>query len=245
VKIRLWLAFGLGSVLALMARAGVADDAVATYTANYRVEYQGKNLGTAQWSVRYLADKDVYEFTSATKVKGLLKLITPNPATERSLFRMTNGKIVPLEFWFEDGSRKGDDNFHMVFDWERNVATVSKDGARRELPTPPGTLDRGSMQVALMRDLATAGKPASYLLADDDSVNDYVYADEGEATTGTGLGQLETRSLMQTREGSSRSTHLWMAPSLRFLPARMEQHKNGEVQTAFTLDEVSGLEGAK
>jgi Protein of unknown function (DUF3108) len=132
----------------------------------------------------------------------------------------------------------------MVFDWQRNIATVSDSDGRRELATPAGALDRGSMQVALMRDLAASGRPATYLLADEDSVNDYVYQDNGTATTQTKAGDFATQSLSQHRDGSSRSTILWLAPALRFLPVRMEQLKNGEVQTAFTLESVTGLPAA-
>jgi hypothetical protein len=130
---------------------------------------------------------------------------------------------------------------HFVFDWERHVATVSGNAADRAIPLQPGALDRGSLQVALMRDLAATGQAGRYLLTDEDSIKDYVYVDNGAATTATGLGPLATRSLMQQREGSSRSTWLWLAPELQFLPARIEQHRDGEVQTAFSLVSVSGL----
>lgn len=229
----------------LLAASGPAvaaeDPNIATYTALYQVEYKGKDLGTSEFTVRYIADRDVYEFTSRTVAKGLLKLASPNPVVERSEFKVEGGRIVPLEFWYEDGSRKGEDNAHIVFDWQRQIATVSKSNGRREMALKPGALDRGSMQVALMRDLATTGKPATYVLADDDSVSDYIYQDQGAATTATGLGSLATQSYMQQREGASRSNWLWVAPSLKFVPARIEQRRNGEVQSAFTLQRVTGL----
>jgi len=232
----------LGLLLSVAPASRAADAGLATYTAIYRVEYKGKDVGTSEFSVRYVAERDVYEFRSRTQAKGLLKLVSPNPVIERSEFRATADGIVALEFWFEDGSRKGEDNRHIVFDWEREVATVSgSDGSSREIPLQRGALDRGSLQVALMHDLATTGQTRRYLLTDEDSLQDYEYADNGPATTTTGLGALATRSLMQQREGSSRSTWLWMAPELQFLPARIEQHRNGEVYTAFSLLSVSGL----
>ena len=221
------------------------DPSIATYTATYSVEYKGKDLGTSEFSVRYLADKELYEFTSRTQAKGMLKLITPNPVVERSHFRVEGGRIVPVEFWYEDGSRKGEDNVHIAFDWQRQIAIVSGESGRREMALKPGALDRGSLQVALMRDLATSGKPGTYLLADDDSVSDYVYQDNGTATMATGIGQLPTQSLMQHREGSSRSNYLWLAPQLRFLPVRIEQRRDGEVNSAFTLRSVDGLDAAR
>ena len=222
-----------------------ADAAVATYTATYRVEYKGKDAGTAEFSVRQLPDNDLYEFTSTVTAKGLLKLARPKPAVERSQFRVDAEGVRPLEFWYEDGSRSGEDNVHITFDWDRRVATVSDAETRRELALPAAALDRGTLQVALMRDLAATGAPRTYTVADEDSVSDYEYADNGTATTATGIGPLETRALTQQRAGSSRTTWLWVAPELRFLPVRIEQRRDGEVQTAFTLVAVDGLTPAR
>ena len=218
-----------------------ADPTVATYTATYRVDYKGKEAGTAEFSVRYLADGDLYEFSSSVVAKGLLKLARPKPVVERSQFRVDAAGIHPLEFWSEDGTRSGEDNLHVVFDWDRRVATVNSAAARRELAVPEAALDRGSLQVALMRDLAATGTVRRYTLADEDSVAEYEYTDNGTATMATGAGAFETRVFTQQRAGSSRATWLWVAPQLRYLPVRIEQRRDGEVQTAFDLVSVSGL----
>lgn len=236
---RLWL---LPAALAVAAHEAVGADAtVATYTATYSVEYKGKEAGTAEFSVVYLADRDLYEFTSRVVAKGLLKLARPNPAVERSQFHVDGEGVRPLEFWYEDGSRSGEDNVHIAFDWDRRLATVTGAETRREMALPASALDRGTLQVALMRDLSTTGAPRTYSLADEDSVIDYEYTDNGTATTTTGIGPVETRVLAQQRAGSSRTTWLWVAPELRFLPVRIEQRRDGEVQTAFVLVRVSDL----
>jgi hypothetical protein len=233
------------SVLAVVALAApVAQSAetdIATYTATYRVAYKGREAGTAEFSVRYLADRDIYEFSSRVMAKGMLKLARPNPAVERSEFRVAAGAIQPLQFWYEDGSRSGEDNFHIEFDWERRVAMVDSAEARRELALPEAALDRGSLQVALMHDLATTGAARALKLADEDGIVEYEFTDNGTATIPTGSGTVATRVLTQQRTGSSRVTSLWVAPELRFLPVRIEQRRDGEVQTTFELINVDGL----
>jgi hypothetical protein len=230
------------AVLAVAAHAAYGADAgVTTYTATYRVVYKGKEAGTAEFSVRYLADQDVYEFSSRVMAKGMLKLARPNPAVERSQFRVDESGIRPLQFWYEDGSRSGEDNFNIEFDWQRRVATVSNAEARREIALPDTALDRGSLQVALMRDLATTGAARALKFADEDGVVEYEYTENGTATMPTGTGPVATRILTQQRAGSSRVTSLWVAPELRFLPVRIEQRRDGEVQTAFELVSVKGL----
>lgn len=240
---RLWILAAFGLPLGV---AQAAEDAsVATYTATYRAEYKGKEAGTAEFSVRYHADREVYEFDSRAVAKGLVKLARPNPTVERSEFRIESGNVRPVEFWYEDGSRSGEDNFHIVFDWARNIATVGTASGRRELATPAGTLDRGSAQVALMRALASGNVPNAYALADEDSVATYEYTDGGTETLTTDAGSFETRILAQQRPGSSRITRFWVAPELRFLPVKIEQTRNGEAHSGFTLVGVTGLKPAR
>jgi hypothetical protein len=76
-------------------------------------------------------------------------------------------------------------------------------------------------------------------------VAEYEYLDNGTAAMQTGVGSVATRILTQQRTGSSRATWLWMAPELRFLPVRIEQRRDGEVQTGFTLLAVDGLTPAR
>ena len=235
---RWWVMAAALTVAADEARS--ADGSVATYTATYRVEYKGKEAGVSDWSVRDLGD-DRYEFMARITPKGMLKLIRPKPTIERSQFRLEGAALRPLEYWYEDGSRSGEDNWHLVFDWDRRVATVTTAEARRELAVPDIALDIGTLKAAVMRDLAARGAPGPYEIADQDSVGTYEYTDSGPATLATGVGSLETQLFVQRRAGSSRSTWLWVAPTLGFLPVRVEQRRGDEVQTAFLLQSVDGL----
>jgi hypothetical protein len=231
----------MAAALAVAAdEASGADAAVVTYTATYRVEYKGKEAGVSDWSVRDLGDGK-YEYQARITPKGMLKLIRPKPTIERSQFRVEGSHYRPLEYWFEDGSRSGEDNWHLVFDWERRVATVTTTEARRELVVPDNAIDIGTLKAAVMRDLAAKAAPGPYAIADQDAVITYEYTDGGPATLTTGVGSLETQIFVQHRPGSSRSTWLWAAPKLGFLPVRIEQRRNDEIQTSFLLQSVDGL----
>lgn len=220
---------------------GAADAAIPTYEAHYKVEYEGEERGTSTFSLSYDTARDVYVFSSHTELKGLVaRLVAPNPIIERSEFRLADGALQPLSFRYEDGSRKGEDNFTIQFDWQTRKAVVTGEDGRRELDLVPGALDRGTMQVALIRDVASGGAPGRYSLVDEDAVQPYSSNDNGEQTIGTGMGQLAARSFTQQREGSTRSTWLWLAPSLAHVPARIEQRRDGEIRFAFTLTGFTG-----
>jgi hypothetical protein len=227
--------------LAVVTQAHGAEPVLATYTATYRVEYKGKNAGLAEFSLSYDAAQDVYTFRSYLKVKGLLRLIAPNPAIEQSVFVVRDGRIEPREFLYQDGTRKGGNNFQGRFDW--NAQKVVLDGEQHvELDVAPGTLDRASLQPALMHDMATQGAVGPYVVADEDSLKTYELTLAGEERMATSLGELEVLRYRQQRVGSSSSTSLWVAPSLKYLPVRMERQRGDATDTIFVLESVEGLD---
>lgn len=212
---------------------------IAEYTASYDVDYKSRNLGTATFSVT--ATDGAYVFESRTQARGLLKLARPNPLLEQSRFELVDGRIRPLSFVYEDGSRGGSDNFRAEFDWSAGTVIVTRDSGRAEYALERGVLDRGAMQVALMRDLAHGGPVGPYVLADEDGLKTYHYEREADERIDTPAGTYDAHVYVQQREGSSRITRLWVVASLKYLPVRIAQFRDGELYTDFVLESVDGL----
>jgi hypothetical protein len=93
-----------------------------------------------------------------------------------------------------------------------------------------------------MYDLSACRPPESYRYVDDDGVTEYRYERIEDMTAATEIGTLNTIRFSQYREGSSRRTILWLAPELSYLPVRMEQIRDGEIQTVFAIESLTGLE---
>ena len=93
-----------------------------------------------------------------------------------------------------------------------------------------------------MHDLGNCRLPDSYRSVDDDGVREYSYTRLEDRPTETGIGELKTVRLSQQREGSSRETILWLAPELAYLPVRIEQIRDGEIETVFTLDDLISID---
>lgn len=240
---RIALAAAALATTAAPAGAAASEPALPTYTATYAAQYKGRDVGTSEFSLQYDAERGLYVFRSHTRAKGLLyRLILPNAIEEHSEFRFEDGAIVPLRYSYRDGTRKGDDDVSIEFDWSRQRAVATGADSTTVMTISDGVLDRASLQTALMRDLESrSGLHEHYSLADDESVTEYDYAVTGTETIETGTGEVEALVLEQSREGSSRITRLWMAPALRFLPIRIEQRRDGEAHTAFLLESVEGL----
>lgn len=229
-------------IAALAGAAGLAAETggIAEYTAEYEVRNGGRHVANAQFGVTGHEDGS-FAFRSSARARGILRLVRPDPAVEHSEFRLAGDAIVPASFRYEDGSRKGEDNFSVEFDRGAGEVRVTGPSGNLTEPLEAGLLDRGSLQVALMRDLAACRLPGPYRYVDDDGVREYRYERLEDLATQTGLGAIDTVRFSQRREGSSRETILWLAPELGFLPARIEQLRNGELDTSFALENVSGI----
>lgn len=233
----------LTSIAAFGANDASAQSQISTYAAIYDVTYKGRKAGRSQFTVSAGEQAGQYTFMSSMRARGILRLARPNPAVDRSVFAVAaNGAITPLEFKFEDGSRKGEDNVEIAFDWADAEANVTSESGPAAIPLEAGVLDRGTLQVAMMRDLARGASVGPYTIIDEDGLKTYVYGLHEEAQTETGIGRILARKLVQQREGSSRSTALWVAPEYGYLPVRIEQMRDGVAETVFLLESLESLE---
>jgi len=213
--------------------------AVSTYRASYEIFYKGHRAGLSEFSVMQNTDDGTYRFVSNSRLRGIIAwFVAPRPIVENSSFHVEGGQLRPAAFFYEDGSRKGDDNYRIAFDWPAGAATLTTEDGPREIKLESGYFDRGSAQVATMLDAARGAVPGAYRIIDDDGLETYAVTKLGDARTTTGIGELATINFSQQRTGSSRRTILWMAPELRFLPVRIEQTRDGEAETVLVLESI-------
>jgi hypothetical protein len=233
-----------GLMLVVVLGSGVsptanAESGPAAFRAEYIVMYKGRESGEATFELSYDAATETYEFVSETRLRGLLlRAVSPNPVIDRSRFRYTDAHIEPIEFSNEDGSRSGDGNQHVDFDWESGQATLQNEDGTRDVPIEKGVVDRASQQIALMSALAGNRVPGRISVADGDSVSSYEITVDGTRVVDTELGELEVVRINQQREGSSRTTVYQFAPSLHYIPVSIEQYRDGEAQFGWFIEAV-------
>ena len=218
----------------------VAAEPISTYRATYDISYRSLRVGTSEFSVTRDPASGTYTFASTSRFQGLMRLISPRPFVEISEFVYEQDRIRPLRYSYEGGSRRGKDNYNIVFDWTNGVTTTTAQGRRIQSELAPGTLDRGSMQAAVMLDMR-ASSPDRYTLVDDDGISIYEYSTDGEETLDTPMGIVVAQKVIQQRRGSSRRTIIWMNSKLDYLPVRIEQQKNGVTRAAFYLQSLKWL----
>ena len=218
----------------------VAAEPISTYRAAYDISYRNLRVGTSEFSVTRDSTSGTYTFTSTSRFQGLMRLVSPKPFVEISEFVYERDRIRPLRYSYEDGSRGGEDNYNIAFDWANGVATTTTQNQKIQSELTPGTLDRGSMQAAVMLDMHASG-PDRYTLVDNDGISIYEYSTDGEETLDTPMGLVVAQKFIQQRHGSSRRTIIWMSSKLDYLPVRIEQQQNGVTRATFYLQSLKWL----
>jgi hypothetical protein len=143
--------------------------------------------------------------------------------------------IRPAAYVLDDGSKDTSRDTRLEFDWTANVAKGQHEDQPVELPLAPGLQDRMSMQIAVMQQLATGIEPTRIDYIDRNVIKHYLYTREGTARLKTAVGEVDTVIYSSTREGSTRVSKIWYAPSLGYTPVRGEQLRRGKVETVLTL----------
>lgn len=230
---------GLSSI-ALTARA--QTNGITPYRATYTLLEGSKRVGQSVFTLKFDAASQQYTFESQSRFRGLLRLAAPRPVIERSKFVITDGRVRPIAFTYEDGTRRGRRNIALSFDWRSHTMSIEQDEDVNTVPIEPATLDRGSVRVALMRDVARGSVMGTHVLADPDVVRAYDYVIESTESIVSALGEVTTQRIRQERDGSSRHTLIWMAPSMNFITLRMEQHRDDRDTIAFVIESIEWLE---
>jgi len=194
------------------------------FKATFAVEWHGMGAGTSILELTRQSANE-YTYTSKNTARGFFRLAVPDTVTQASHFVIESGEVRPTSYAGDDGSSDTDRDVSLKFDWTGKRITGTAENRAVDLPLEPGVQDGLSVQIALMCELARGHSPASFRLIDKDEVKEYQYTREGEAKLDTSIGKLDTVIYRSQKQGSSRYTRLWIAPSLGYLPVRAEQAK--------------------
>jgi hypothetical protein len=227
----------LGLLLCTWAASGVAQDALQPFMGTYTVEWRGINAGTSTLELTRLGGND-YVYRSSNVARGFFRLAFPDAITQISHFSIVADSVRPAAYHGDDGSSDKKRSVDLAFDWQAMRVKGTAEEKPVDQPLKPNTQDSLSVQIALMRDLAAGRSPERFWLITKDELNDYQYTRESNATLDTPLGKLDTVIYRSQRQGSSRVTRLWFAPSLGYLPVRAQQLKRGKPEFTLSIREL-------
>jgi hypothetical protein len=182
-------------------------------------------------------------FQSVTQAKGMFAFFKPEKVVETSLWQHDNEVITPQKYRYSRTGGKKDKHVFLDFNWSAKQLKIDDKKQPWTLDIEAGILDKLVYQLALMSDLATQQKTFYYDIADGGKIKHYKITEVSREVITTPLGKINTIKLMRERNRpNDRKTTLWCAPSLQYLPVKLEHtEKDGTVFTA-SLRRLSGID---
>ena len=211
--------------LALAASASASADELKPFQASYTWIYHGMTVAVSSLELEHQDANWVYR--SKSEPRGIGRLFSERPVQE-SVMQITADGVRPLSYKADDGTSSTKRDANVEFDWQNNRVTGVYEDAKVDMPIPPGMQDDLSVQIALMVELLRGHTPDKFSLISGNSVREYRYTREGEETVTTPMGTIPTIVFRSEKQYSPRATRFWCAPSLGYIPLRVQQTKGSE-----------------
>ncbi len=227
--------------LLLILALGLAEPTrplLTPFTVAYSLSTQGLRFATMTRHLTRQANGD-YIFQSQSRATGLAELVVKGQIIEESRWSLAEERVYSQSYsYFRTGSKPK--SITVRFDWSNGVILGSNGKDAWRLNARPGLLDKLSYQLAIMWDLQAGKRLLEYELVDEHEIKTYRFAAISEEVLETPIGKLKTLKLERVNEKPNRSTTLWCASALRYLPVRLDKRKNGATDTAI-IESFSGL----
>lgn len=204
----------------------------------YKAQYQVKiSVLSGKLNAELSRTDDGYKATHLIKPTGLAGALTGGgEILAESEFRTTEDGLEPLRYRGNDELSKEKLRVDIAFDWDeqRAVGTyqTKEDPAPVDVNDPLDTPahDAVSIQYELMADLINGGFVDEYVLYEHDKIRTLKITNIGRQTMSTKAGTYEVVGVRHQAENSSRTTTLWLAEELDYVPLVIERHRKGKLQ---------------
>jgi hypothetical protein len=229
-------ALSLAALLGLCACAGAVADELKPFDASYEWSWRGMTVAVS--SVKLEKSGDGWTYTSNSEPRGLGKMFSERPHMVSKL-KVTPAGVQPQSYKATDGTSSDKRTIDLQYDWTGRKLTGVYEQTKVDLPLTPDVQDDASVQVAMMVELLSGRTPDHFSLLNKDKLRVYHYKREGEATVKTPFGDVATVIYSSQADYSPRITRFWCAPDRGFVPMRVEQKKDNDVQWTMEIKSFS------
>jgi Protein of unknown function (DUF3108) len=221
----------------LLASTGVAAaDELRPYTATYNGIWRGMTVAVS--SLKLEQTGATWTFSSRSEPRGFGKLASGVfPPLQVSVVRVTDQGVRPQSF----KSSGGDSGKSIVlnYDWQTRRVTGTYEKTKVDLPLTPQVQDDGSVQLAFMVEILAGRTPPTVQLIDRNSVREYEFSGDGQATISTPMGEVQTVVFKSQKKYSPRITRFWCAPDRGYIPVKVQQTKDDDVQWTLEIQSLT------
>lgn len=170
-----------------------------------------------------------YMANTVIKPTGVSRMLARGVIQESSYFLPDSDGVLPAQYRSIDTLSSEDETVSLDFDWREHQVEGLINDRVFESELDGRVHDRVSIQYELMHDLQSGGAEDQYWMLDGDELKLLNVDNVGTRTVKVPYGEFEVVGIQHSRENSSRTTTLWCARDLGYLPVIIEQHRKGKL----------------
>jgi hypothetical protein len=229
-----FLALGTGSTAAAL-------EPLPEFEATYTVRY-GLLSGTMM--LRLSRHEDSYVYEASLQPKGLISIFARGAIHETTHLIEDGDTVRPLEYKRTDTIADPDRTARYYFHEDHITGTYK--GQQIELPMQPGGQNRISVHIALMQSLRRGTEVETFAVFDRSRWKDYRFDVIPGQTVKTTSGRFDTIEVRYSSPGDEKSSSLYFAPSLEFLPVMIVYREDGKAKSRAQLTDyrIEGFDAA-
>ncbi len=198
------------------------------FAGRYELRLNGFKVGEATVEMSRSADGRVV-YRRESRAKGVLALIRDDRIQEQAVSQLEGPLFQPLTFEYRHvgGGQVREETVR--FDWTDALAYSNHRGKPAELTIESGVLDRMTLELAVMRDVAAGREVLTYPVVAYGKRRDWHFQRQGQEYIETPAGRFLALVVKRDHQNSKRATTFWLAPDLAYLPVRVVyREKNGD-----------------
>ena len=221
------------AVLGLAVNMAVAaEEEPPFFKATYKLFSSGLEIAQMERKLHKQGDEG-YIYSSITDTIGLVAMFHKDHIVEESQWILVDNHIRPLNYTYIRNRGKKNRRINIDFDWDNKIINNVVNDRYRQMPLQAGILDKLLYQYALMRDLRNNQAEIAYEVTDGGKMKKYDFAKMENEIVQTPLGPLQTVKLQKIKHDDQSRLIIWAAPSLKYLPVKVEStDEDGRTTTA-------------
>jgi hypothetical protein len=204
----------------LLGASGVHAAGLKPMNAVYAVTRDGEAIGESNFTLKRNAD-GTWTLTSETRgTSGKARLLGVD-VREEAVFRWNDGKPQSLVYDYRQNSIIKNRTRHIEFDADARQAHAQENKDRFTYATPPGTTDRGTLQLLLAAAVVDGAHDIRVPVAIRDRVEQQHYAVTRNEAIQVPAGSFNATRVERT-DNPGKAIN-WYAPAMGMLPIKVRQ----------------------
>lgn len=231
----------LSLLCTVQAKAIALSDLLPAHRAQYSLYKSGFPVAESRFHLTYEDGK--IDYSSETELSGLASLFSNDQIKEHSRLILHDGDIRLLSYSYQ---QTGDTtkNMETQLDWSGFKITTTIDQAHTiQTPFNGAVWDKLSVNLALIYHVKLT--PASeqpeaveFQLTEDGQMKSYRFEYIGKREIEVHSNEWIKTVIWKRLHDANKSTIIYLAPALHYLPVQMEQYKHDKLRATLKLDQA-------